>query len=135
MDSDEYVRLLRENSDELQSCGMGNCKHCAVEFKVDHETHMKHRGFVQQKKEFGGSLKFNFRTRKLTEGHVDSGAYNNISMSRGGVDWHSHPSHCLNDKTCALGLPSPMDLQNITLGVLFGTVAHMVYSREGTYLV
>lgn len=28
-----------------------------------------------------------------------------------------------------------MDLQNITLGRLFGTVAHMVYAREGTYLV
>ena len=132
-----YNQLIARTRDELRSCDQttGHCRRCVTEFKVDQQTHLKHRGFVQQKMEYGGSLTFDFGKRLLTEGTVQTGAYNNISMSRGGVDWHSHPARCLNDKTCALGLPSPMDLQNITLGMLFGTVAHLVYAREGTYLV
>lgn len=135
MNANSYLSLLSQAKRPLQCNGRAGCSHCAVTFTVDRAMHLKHRAFVQQKKEYGGSLRFDFRQRKLVEGQVDSGAYNNISMSRGGVDWHSHPAHCLNDRTCALGLPSPMDLQNITLGCLFGTVAHMVYAREGTYLV
>lgn len=137
LDSLSYARLFSSARNELQDCprGSSQCSHCAVEFRVDPQTHMKHRGYLREKREFGGSLRFDFRNRTLVEGVVGKGAYNSISMTRGGVDWHSHPSTCLNDNMCALGVPSPMDLQNITLGCLFGTVAHMVYAREGTYLV
>ena len=135
MENAEYLRALRDNKEDLNTCASSKCTHCTAEFTVDEKTHRKHRSYLTKKKEYGGSLRFDFKHRKLMEGKVDTGAYNSISMSRGGVDWHSHPSRCLNDKTCALGLPSPMDLQNITLGVLFGTVAHLVYAREGTYLV
>lgn len=131
-----YRELIADTNDPLR-CPRndGACKHCAVEFQVDPKTHQTNRGFIQQKREYGGSLIFDFKRRLLFDGPISTGAYNNISMGRGGVDFHTHPAHCLNDKKCALGLPSPLDLQNITLGALFGTVAHMVYSREGTYLV
>lgn len=80
-------------------------------------------------------MQFDFGKKLLFAGEEDTGKYNHISMTRGAVDWHSHPAKCLNDDTCALGLPSPTDLENIVLGALFGTVAHMVYSKEGTYVV
>jgi hypothetical protein len=131
-----YHHLLNTYHDDLQTCPNGKpCSHCEVTFRVEAETHRKIRSFIQQKKEYGGSLKFDFRRRVLLENSITSGKYNSISMDRGGVDFHTHPALCLNDDTCALGVPSPMDLQNITLGSLFGTVAHLVYSREGTYLV
>lgn len=131
----QYQTVLQNTREELNTCGHGSCRHCAVEFAVEPQTHALIRSFLRQKKEHGGSLEFDFTTRLLRHKQIATGEYNSISMDRGGVDFHTHPAQCLNDDTCALGVPSPMDLQNITLGCLFGTVAHLVYSREGTYVV
>lgn len=138
MDNRVYVDLFSRKRDQLQDCTADNeqtCRHCAVRFTVDEATHLANRRRLQQKKEFGGSMHFDFGRSVLVAGQTDSGKYNSIAMTRGGVDWHSHPALCLNDDTCALGVPSPADFQNIALGSLFGTVAHMVYAREGTYVV
>jgi hypothetical protein len=96
---------------------------------------MENRHFVHIQKEHGGNLAFDFRRKRLIRGDLGTGKYNRIEMSRGVVDWHSHPRRCLNNNTCALGLPSPMDLGNIILGSIYGTSAHMVYAAEGTYVL
>jgi hypothetical protein len=108
---------------------------CHGTFTVDRETHLENRGFTRAMKEYGGNLMFNMQTMKLGRGDLANGKYNGIMMSRGVVDWHSHPARCLNKKTCAIGLPSPADLQNIMVGALYGTSAHLVYAKEGTYLI
>jgi hypothetical protein len=51
------------------------------------------------------------------------------------VDFHTHPAKCLNDDTCTVGVGSPGDMINIYLGVLKGNQYHMIYSREGTYVI
>lgn len=109
---------------------------CNAIFKVDRATHLKMRDYTKNKLvEFGGNLKFNMKTKTLTPGTTSSGEYNGINVERGVVDWHSHPSQCKNDNTCALGLPSPSDLRNILLGAMHGTSAHLVFSKEGTYMI
>lgn len=122
--------------DPLQSCrGRQGCKECSRKFVVDEETHAENRGYTRDKKEHGGSMWIDFATGTVHNSRVGLGRYNRIEMDRGVVDWHSHPGKCLNDDMCALGLPSPQDIHNVIVGSLFGTKAHMVYAKEGTYLV
>jgi hypothetical protein len=85
--------------------------------------------------EHGGNFVLNFANRTLYEGTEATGKYNQIDMVRGVVDFHTHPRQCLNDNTCAVGIPSPADINNIMLGAIYGTMGHLVYSREGTYLI
>lgn len=126
---------MNDSITQCSGANPGQCPQCRVVFSVDPQTHTRNRKFLRDKKEHGGNLEFDFGHKTLYSGDASSGAYNHISMSRGAVDWHSHPALCKNDNMCALGLPSPMDLQNITTGALFGTVAHLVYAKEGTYMV
>lgn len=110
-------------------------KYCNAVFMLDKQTHAENRDFTRRMREYGGNLAFDMKTKTLCRGDIDHGKYNGIQMSRGVVDWHSHPARCLNNDTCAIGLPSPADLKNIMVGALFGTSAHLVYAKEGTYLV
>jgi hypothetical protein len=110
-------------------------KHCSAIFKVDKKTHLINRGFVNEMKEFGGNLTFDMKNKTLYRGDLGTGHYNGIHLSRGIVDFHTHPAKCLNNNKCALSLPSPADLKNIVIGALFGTSAHLIYGKEGTFLV
>lgn len=47
---------------------------------------------------------------------------------------HSHPSKCRANE-CALGIPSPSDMKNVVVGSLFGSINHLVFSKEGTYVI
>lgn len=106
-----------------------------VVFRVSPETHARNRAAVRDKKEHGGNFYLDI-TRGLLHGALqDSGQYNRVQMSRGLVDWHSHPMHCADDDTCALGIPSPDDIQNVVLGALYKSLGHLVYAKEGTYLI
>jgi len=108
---------------------------CSATFTMNKQTHEHMRNFTKEMVEYGGNLMFDMKTRTLNAGDTDTGKYNGISMERGVVDWHSHPARCKNDNMCALGLPSPADLANILVGALYGSSAHLVYAKEGTYLI
>lgn len=128
---------LAHGRDPLFACPRGQeCSTCSKTFKVDARTHTGNRHYVHDKGERGGSMSVDFKRGTLqNNGVTQSSKYNRIEMDRGAIDWHSHPGSCLNDNMCALGLPSPMDLVNIIKGSLYGTRAHMVYAKEGTYVV
>ena len=108
---------------------------CKARFRVKPEFHRQIRKFTYDKFEHGGNVVFDFKNQVLTPGDEAHGEYASVDLSRGVVDWHTHPRSCLNDDMCALGLPSPTDLANVALEMVFGTVAHMVYSKEGTYVL
>lgn len=80
-------------------------------------------------------MSLDLRTGQLKNAAMAKGRYNRIEMNRGTIDWHSHPGKCLNDNMCALGLPSPQDIFNVIVGSLHGTKAHLVYAKEGTYMI
>lgn len=123
-------------NDPLPSCrGRPGCKECTHRFSVDPVTHADNRGFTHDKKEHGGSMWIDFADSTVHNSNVGQGRYNRIEMERGVVDWHSHPGRCLNDNMCALGLPSPQDVNNVIVGSLWGTKVHLVYAKEGTYLI
>jgi hypothetical protein len=86
-------------------------------------------------KEHGGDVIINFDSNILLPASMQVGEFDRVNLKRGVVDWHTHPAKCMNSDTCTVGLPSPADMANVIIGVSMGTLAHMVYSREGTYLV
>jgi hypothetical protein len=102
---------------------------------VDPATHAQHRRYLNDMVEHGGNFALNTKTRKLFSGDERTGKYNQVDMTRNLINFHTHPRNCLNDDTCAVGIPSPADITNIVYGRLYGTCAHLVYSREGTYLI
>jgi len=63
----------------------------------------------------------------------DDGKRTRIRFRRGPVDWHMHPAQCLED--CVIGLPSAQDLASVCTGVRYGNLFHLLYSREGTYVL
>jgi hypothetical protein len=113
-----------------------NCTKCHRKFVVDKVSHLANRQFTKDVIEHGGNMSLNLKTGQLVNSTmVKSRKYNQIEMDRGAIDFHSHPGKCKNDNMCALGLPSPQDIFNVIVGSLHGTRAHMVYAKEGTYLI
>jgi muramidase (phage lysozyme) len=109
---------------------------CRIAFNIDPAFHMKVRSFVKTKlKEHGGDTNINFQSGNVTEATMQVGQYDKVELNRGVIDWHTHPAQCKNKDTCTIGLPSPSDMANVIMGVGVGTMAHMVYSREGTYVI
>ena len=104
-------------------------------FTVDVPTHERRRKLVGDMVEHGGNFALDLKRRVLVGGEENNGKYNKIEMTRGLVDWHSHPRKCENDNSCALGIPSPDDIHNIVLGHIYGNLGHLVYTKEGTYFI
>ncbi len=112
---------------------MGPCKR---RIRIDPALHKRNRAFVSQMREYGGDAVLEAQSGIVRAGkHVNRGAYSRVKFPRGVVDFHSHPSKCLNKNTCAVGLPSPADCCNVIKGAAKGTLFHMVLSREGTYVL
>ena len=111
------------------------CKKCAGVFVVAKEFHMRNRMLTHDNKEHGGNMTFDMKDLILKKGEETDGEYNSVDLPRGVVDWHTHPRECKDDDTCAIGIPSPTDLANVVVGFVYGTVAHLVYSKEGTYCI
>lgn len=105
------------------------------QFSIDKDSHLALRKATRDMKEHGGFFAADLRTGKLVLAKEQTGAYNKIDMARGVVDTHTHPARCLNDDTCAVGIPSPSDITNICTGSMYGSYGHCVYSREGTYFI
>ena len=113
-------------------------KHCSGIFKVCPELHKKARQYMQTgKHEHGGNTVVDFKNKVIrSNGKVAVGHFTGIAMSRGVVEWHSHPATCRkSNKECTVGLPSPLDMSSIAKGAARGTLAHMVYAKEGTYVI
>lgn len=115
--------------DVMPQCGV------FTKFKIGKEFHAKNRKAVSEMIEHGGNCSLNFGELTVNGSQHTTGGYNYISMPRGLIDWHSHPGKCKDVDTCAIGIPSPADMKNITIGSIYGTQAHLVYAREGTYMV
>ena len=109
---------------------------CSNIFSVDAKFHKRVRCYVKKTlKEHGGDTVIDFDHNKVLPATMQVGKYDRVDLNRGLVDWHTHPAGCLNRDTCTIGLPSPADMANVAIGVASGTLAHMVYSREGTYVI
>jgi len=108
---------------------------CGALFRFDPEFHAQNRAAINDMVEHGGNIQLDFDTMTIYPAENKTGGYNFIQMPRGAVDWHSHPRKCKNRNVCAIGLPSPADMINITLGAMHGTSAHAVYATEGTYII
>lgn len=117
---------------------------------MDKELHRLIRATVKsEKKEYGGSLQVvcggggsssgggdGDSSCVLKDKHIKSGGYDHVDIDRTTLaDWHLHPAECLNDDKCAVGVPSPDDMQNIAEGFCDKSMFHFVYSSEGTYLL
>jgi hypothetical protein len=85
--------------------------------------------------EHGGDSHLDFRTGFIMEATEQTGDFASVDLTRGIVDWHTHPATCKSKNMCTIGLPSPADLANVAIGATMGNQAHMVYSLEGTYVI
>lgn len=106
-----------------------------VRVSIDPATHASHRRNTSDMVEHGGNFGIDFTKRRAFGVVETQGKYNKIDMTRGVLDWHSHPRKCADDDTCALGIPSPDDIHNVVLGHIYGNLGHLVYAKEGTYFI
>lgn len=128
-------------------------------YYLDRKLHRKIRSALRrEKREYGGSLQLvcgqeagrqdrdESDAADATDGadskcvfkdkEIKSGGYDHVDIDRTTLaDWHLHPARCLNDDKCAVGVPSPDDMQNIAEGFFDKSMFHFVYSAEGTYLI
>ena len=109
-------------------------KGCTGKFRFDKAFHSKNRAYTKQMVEFGGNSKLDYGAMLISQKEVTSGKYDRVKIPRGVIDWHSHPAKCAKS-TCTIGLPSPADLCNIYDGALRDSEYHLVYSKEGTYVI
>ena len=49
--------------------------------------------------------------------------------------WHTHPKICYTKYECYIGWPSGTDMSNIIYKYTEGSVAHLVFTIEGIYLI
>lgn len=125
----------RKKKESLHKLGVG--PQCQNYFSVDPDFHRKVRKLMKSaQKEHGGDTIVRFSEGTILPASMQVGQFDRVDLTRGVIDWHTHPGRCINSgKTCTVGLPSPADMANILQGAFHGTLAHMVYSREGTYAV
>lgn len=104
-------------------------------FRITNAMHKRARTAVESMVEHGGNIKVNFKAGTLHEGQTTkSTQYAGIQFSRSLVEWHSHPGNC-TETECAISLPSPRDVINVLSGACYGVQAHLVYSKEGAYVI
>lgn len=111
--------------------------HRPTHFKVDAASHAQRRKWVYDlTHERGGNLYVGKDMHTLFPCTTqDDGKRNSIRYRRGPVDWHTHPAPCLGVDNCVMGLPSVPDLVNVCTGAHFDNLFHLLYSREGTYVL
>jgi len=85
--------------------------------------------------EYGGDSIVDFTDGIVYPSTTQNGTFNSVDLQRGLVDWHTHPATCRKVNECTMGLPSPADLVNVLQGAALGTLCHLLYSREGTYVI
>lgn len=107
---------------------------CTSTFVVHPESHARMREWVEDDSEHGGNFSVDYKNKQISLANTTGGIYNRIQLPRGTFDAHSHPRKC-KDGRCAVGLPSPLDLLNVLLGITNGGTAHMVYSPKVTYVI
>lgn len=109
---------------------------CVDVFWLDPKFHARARRAVHEMHESGGAAAIHWDTKTIHEGAKTArGGYDHIDIDRALVDWHSHPNRCQSRDVCALGLPSPSDMANAFVGIVSGSLGHLVYGAEGTYVL
>ena len=109
---------------------------CSGMFSIHPAFHTRIRKMVRDgSNEFGGDSIVDFREGIVYPSSTQSGTFNSVDLKRGLVDWHTHPATCRKVDQCTIGLPSPSDLVNVLKGASIGTMCHLLYSREGTYVI
>jgi hypothetical protein len=119
------------------------CRLCEVPITtptdIDPHFHTQARDLSKKHtNEFAGNLQKNPENHTLEGTNLFKGkTYASVQMKDHGlVDWHTHPTKCLNKNECAVGLPSPMDLKNILISYIYkGVQGHLIYSRDGVYAI
>lgn len=70
----------------------------------------------------------------LVEAGTNNGDHNGVKFAnRGVIEYHTHPSTCVNNK-CNVKLPSPEDMLLIIAGCLCGTQYHLVLTGRGNFV-
>jgi hypothetical protein len=121
----------------MSAVGLSMDSKCQTLFKLDQKFHHEIRNIMRTvEKEHGGDTILDFDNGVILKASVQKGDYDRVDLRRGVIDWHTHPGKCIHSgKTCTIGLPSPADMGNVVTGIGYGTLAHMIFSREGTYVV
>lgn len=105
------------------------------QFTLDESFTQYARKCCHERVESGGNTYIDFDNRTISKGQSSSGGYNFVDMSRGIVDWHTHPDECQSAEVCTVGVPSHFDFANVLLGTMFGTQAHILFSADGAYVI
>jgi hypothetical protein len=85
--------------------------------------------------EHGGDTMLDLMSGDIIAASIQNGVFNRVDIKRGIIDWHCHPGTCRSNGECTIGMPSVMDMGLVTDGAALGNLAHMVFSREGTYVL
>jgi hypothetical protein len=122
-------------SSAIENPGVGGL--CTAVFYLDRAFHLSNRDKLNDQVEHGGVAEIDWKQNKIgarVNGEL-KGGYDYIDLKRGLIDWHSHPNKCKSRDVCALGLPSPSDMRNVFVGIISGSLGHLVYGKEGTYVI
>lgn len=108
--------------------------------EMDPELHMQNRRYVHEMMtEYGGSLTLRLDSDThgtLTKERSHKGAYASVELADDNlIDYHTHPSRCLNENKCTVPVPSPADVVNAVAKFKQGSLAHLIYVSNGTYLI
>lgn len=131
---------FRARSRTLSAKEVSGSSACGRTFAVDVNFFRRAREFVRTGTgEVGGDAIVDFESGLIAGNTTQRGGFDRVDLQRGLVDWHTHPATCRHDrggrKECTIGAPSPSDFANIVTGASRGTLAHLLFSREGTYMV
>lgn len=111
--------------------------YCVAKFKVSPSFHKECRRLPEKMVEHGGTMKTDRANGNIvkSKSRTDN-IYDRVNLPYGEIQYHSHPGECLNDEKCAIGIPSPVDMSGfVQEASVRGTLAHLVYSKEGTYMI
>lgn len=115
--------------------------YCSMRVRLTKEDFSKIKKLMKHEPvEYGGNFSINFSTGALKIGQLNSGTHSHVKLDRGFIDWHTHPQTCMripksDDQECTIPAPSHHDLVNILKGVINGSVAHFLFTQDGTYVI
>ena len=104
--------------------------------RIDPRIHARNEKYTHEMAEYGGTMDLNPTTGLIDHRTVSSdGVYNNVKVPEGLVQFHTHPRDCQRT-VCTMGVPSIEDLLGFANAVIRGdTLVHVLYSREGPYVL
>ena len=110
--------------------------HNSMKVRINPRTHANNERLVRDEMvEYGGIMDLTGEREVGYKGQPRKGVYNNVDVPKGLVQFHTHPAGC-QKVVCTMGVPSIEDLLGFANAVIRGdTLIHVLYSREGTYVI